>query len=121
MALHVGTFLLKVIFMIWLQLAIRWTLPRFRFDQLMRLAWKGLIPMSLGVLLVAYLVDRLREGGFTLFDTQFITPHLASLGAIEIPRQVIEKQDHASAQPPGEQRETKGQDVISHDAWLGFV
>ncbi|PZX19769.1 leucyl/phenylalanyl-tRNA--protein transferase [Palleronia aestuarii] len=33
-----------------------------------------------------YLVDRLREGGFTLFDTQFLTPHLASLGAIEIPR-----------------------------------
>jgi len=35
---------------------------------------------------LVYLVDRLRQGGFTLFDTQFITPHLASLGAIEIPR-----------------------------------
>jgi len=35
---------------------------------------------------LAYLIDRLRLGGFTLFDTQFITPHLASLGAIEIPR-----------------------------------
>jgi len=35
---------------------------------------------------LAYLVDRLREGGFTLFDTQFLTPHLASLGAREIPR-----------------------------------
>ncbi|MAQ44883.1 MAG: leucyl/phenylalanyl-tRNA--protein transferase [Confluentimicrobium sp.] len=35
---------------------------------------------------LAYLVDRLRRGGFTLFDTQFITPHLASLGAQEIPR-----------------------------------
>ncbi len=35
---------------------------------------------------LAYLVDRLREGGFTLFDTQFLTPHLASLGAVEIPR-----------------------------------
>ncbi len=32
------------------------------------------------------LVDRLRAGGFTLFDTQFLTPHLASLGAIEVPR-----------------------------------
>ncbi len=32
------------------------------------------------------LVARLRAGGFTLLDTQFITPHLASLGAIEIPR-----------------------------------
>ncbi|TCO70303.1 leucyl/phenylalanyl-tRNA--protein transferase [Rhodovulum euryhalinum] len=35
---------------------------------------------------LAYLVDRLRAGGFRLFDTQFITPHLQSLGAIEICR-----------------------------------
>ncbi|WP_420567931.1 leucyl/phenylalanyl-tRNA--protein transferase [Thalassovita sp.] len=35
---------------------------------------------------LAYLVDRLNLAGFSLFDTQFITPHLASLGAIEIPR-----------------------------------
>ncbi len=35
---------------------------------------------------LAYLVDRLRLGGFVLFDTQFITPHLASLGAVEITR-----------------------------------
>ena len=35
---------------------------------------------------LAYLVHRLKHTGFKLFDTQFITPHLASLGAIEIPR-----------------------------------
>ena len=35
---------------------------------------------------LAYLIDHLNMGGFTLFDTQFITPHLASLGAQEIPR-----------------------------------
>ncbi len=35
---------------------------------------------------LAYLVDRLRAGGFTLFDTQFLTSHLASLGAIEVSR-----------------------------------
>lgn len=35
---------------------------------------------------LAYLVARLRDTGFSLFDTQFITPHLASLGAIEISR-----------------------------------
>ncbi len=35
---------------------------------------------------LAWLVHRLRAGGFTLFDTQFITPHLASLGAVKISR-----------------------------------
>ena len=35
---------------------------------------------------LAYLVDRLRAGGFRLFDTQFLTPHLQSLGAIEVSR-----------------------------------
>ena len=35
---------------------------------------------------LAYLVDRLKATGFKLFDTQFLTPHLASLGAIEIPK-----------------------------------
>lgn len=35
---------------------------------------------------LAYLVDRLRAGGFMLFDTQFLTPHLASLGGVEISR-----------------------------------
>ncbi len=35
---------------------------------------------------LAHLVDRLNRAGFTLFDTQFLTDHLASLGGIEIPR-----------------------------------
>jgi leucyl/phenylalanyl-tRNA---protein transferase len=35
---------------------------------------------------LAFAVHRLRAGGFRLFDTQFLTPHLASLGGIEISR-----------------------------------
>jgi len=35
---------------------------------------------------LAWLVTHLRAGGFTLFDTQFITPHLGSLGGVEIAR-----------------------------------
>lgn len=35
---------------------------------------------------LAWLVDLLNRSGFTLFDTQFLTPHLASLGGIEITR-----------------------------------
>lgn len=41
---------------------------------------------------LAYLVDRLRQGGFTLFDTQFLTPHLASLGAVEVTRAEYHRQ-----------------------------
>lgn len=41
---------------------------------------------------MAYLVDRLRQGGFLLFDTQFLTAHLATLGAIEISRGAYHRQ-----------------------------
>ncbi|NNE89965.1 MAG: leucyl/phenylalanyl-tRNA--protein transferase [Silicimonas sp.] len=40
---------------------------------------------------LAFAVDHLRRTGFTLFDTQFLTPHLASLGAVEIPRAAYHK------------------------------
>ncbi|GAB4267008.1 MAG: leucyl/phenylalanyl-tRNA--protein transferase [Deferrisomatales bacterium] len=35
---------------------------------------------------LVHLVERLRAGGFVLFDVQFVTPHLARFGAVEIPR-----------------------------------
>ncbi|MFH0729641.1 MAG: NADH-quinone oxidoreductase subunit NuoH [Pseudomonadota bacterium] len=41
------TFYGKVIFFIWLQMTIRWTLPRFRYDQVMKLGWKMMLPLSL--------------------------------------------------------------------------
>lgn len=43
----------KVVAFLFLAMWIRWTLPRFRFDQLMRLAWKGLIPMTLALFVLA--------------------------------------------------------------------
>lgn len=41
---------------------------------------------SASKIVLAHLVARLRHGGFTLCDTQFLTPHLASLGGVEISR-----------------------------------
>jgi len=49
---------------------------------------------------LAWLVDRLRAGGFTLFDTQFLTAHLASLGAVEISRAEYRKQLAEALQRP---------------------
>lgn len=53
-------------------------------------------------LALAYLIDRLRIGGFTLFDTQFLTPHLARLGGIEIPRADYRRQLAAAILKPAE-------------------
>jgi NADH-quinone oxidoreductase subunit H len=44
---NIITFFTKVLFFIWLQMTIRWTLPRFRYDQVMRLGWKMFLPIAL--------------------------------------------------------------------------
>ena len=51
-ALQFGIVLGKVVFLVFLAMMVRWTLPRFRFDQLMRLAWEGMIPTSLLLVLI---------------------------------------------------------------------
>lgn len=49
---------------------------------------------------LAYAVHRLRAGGFTLFDTQFLTPHLATLGGLEIPRAEYHRRLKTALQQP---------------------
>ncbi len=44
--LGVLSFSIKVVIFCWVFMQIRWTLPRFRYDQLMKLGWKGLFPIS---------------------------------------------------------------------------
>ncbi|WP_337899632.1 complex I subunit 1 family protein, partial [Mesomycoplasma ovipneumoniae] len=51
-----GVLLSKVAFFCVLQIVIRWTLPRFRYDQLMNLGWKMLLPLSMFNLVITALL-----------------------------------------------------------------
>ncbi len=73
-ALLSTVFWLKVLFLCWLQLAIRWTFPRFRYDQIQALGWKVLLPAGLLNLFVT--------GALILWDPSLRA--LAVLGLIEI-------------------------------------
>ncbi len=50
--LTLGAFSLKTLFFIYVFIWVRWTLPRFRFDQIMQLGWKFMLPVLLVYILV---------------------------------------------------------------------
>jgi leucyl/phenylalanyl-tRNA--protein transferase len=68
---------------------------------------------------LAWLVDQLNRTGYVLFDTQFLTPHLASLGGLEIPRatyrqrlaEALEGEARLTALPLA----SSGQDVVQRN------
>src|SRR5215471_13013861 len=67
-------FWIKVIVLCWLQLAIRWTFPRFRYDQIQSLGWKMLLP--------AGLLNVFITGALVLWDPSLRA--IAVVGLIEI-------------------------------------
>lgn len=54
--IQVVAFLVKIAALMWFQLMIRWTLPRFRYDQIMKLCWKGLLPLAIANILLTGII-----------------------------------------------------------------
>jgi NADH-quinone oxidoreductase subunit H len=57
---QVGVMFAKILFFVFVFMWIRWTLPRFRYDQLMHLGWKSMIPLAIVNLLITGLVMGLK-------------------------------------------------------------
>lgn len=62
-AASVGIFLSKVMAFLLLYIALRWTLPRFKYNQLMDLGWKRMVPIALANLAAVTVVSVLTGGG----------------------------------------------------------
>ncbi len=54
--IHFLCYLLKFAIFLWIFIQVRWTLPRFRYDQLMDLGWKTMLPWALGNTMVTAIV-----------------------------------------------------------------
>jgi NADH-quinone oxidoreductase subunit H len=55
--LQIGAFVFKLVFLLFLFIWVRWSIPRFRYDQLMNLGWKVMFPLSLiNIVWVAVLI-----------------------------------------------------------------
>ena len=50
--LQIGAMVTKTVFFCWFIIILRWTVPKFRFDQIMDLGWKKLLPLSLANVVV---------------------------------------------------------------------
>jgi NADH-quinone oxidoreductase subunit H len=103
-AIKLIVFLAKVLVFILVYMVVRWTIPRFRFDQLMGMAWKVLIPLSIANLVCVLVVRELTPPGVQW--TPWLLPLLslallvgAGFLAVKLP-------------PPPQRRRSEAADVL---------
>jgi len=102
LALKLGMFLLKLFAFIVFFMMVRWTIPRFRFDQLMGLAWKVMIPLSLANLVCAMVLRELELSHGWMLPASIVILLVAAWIALRMPDK---PQQRMGMKRPGERME----------------
>jgi len=88
--------LAKVMLSIFLIMLIRWTIPRFRFDQLMELTWKVFLPLSLANIVAVMCVMQFNINPYALFPTSILLFALFGFFTVTAKRMEINRRRRAS-------------------------
>ncbi len=101
----VAVFTVKVICFLFLYIWVRWTLPRFRYDQLMALGWKVMLPLALGyVALLATAIWTLHEVLGWTYDARFALALFALNVALAVPLFFVLDRGHLIAGSVAEEK-----------------